>query len=86
MPSSFCRMQFLIQVTFLGLSYLFCNMAFLKFLPVFCSLFGSTYTIYSLSEGGLRGLGRKRERETGGWAQFDGILDGVSVKGQPIGY
>jgi hypothetical protein len=28
----------------------------------------------------------ERERETGGWAQFDEILDGVSVKGQPIGY
>jgi hypothetical protein len=32
-----------------------------------------------------RALLAERERETGGWAQFDWMLDGGSSKAQPIG-
>jgi hypothetical protein len=48
----------------------------------------------SHSKRGAGGLGvssveqfwqRERERETGGWAQFDWMLDGGSLKAQPIG-
>ncbi len=28
----------------------------------------------------------ERERETGGWAHFDWMLDGGSLKAQPIGF
>ncbi len=35
--------------------------------------------------GGPEGSSVMRERETGGWAQFDWMLDGGSLKTQPIG-